>query len=458
MSSWESVVQQTYNTGGQYAGSGVSPMTPYGPQDQLASQAQMNAINAAGPDVFDRAAVDIREQRRQLLDAIAGAGSAGRAEYQRQSQLNESSKQTQLASAVAAAQSRNADPGTLAALQGTISRPYQEGQSSLDAANANWQNLFNSMGISADQYATQYGNSIPVIQQQFKNDLASNFAITRANAQRDIEKGRQTTALGMAQISLDEALRQAQFREDEADDAAAAAQWQKEFDESQRRYGIENEWEQKKFDEDVRRFGLEYALKQAQLARSGSGGSGGGSGSGGYYGTGQTKTEIKDLFPGLVSGSMSALDRKTGGLVGSALSRLTGVEGATRGMISGSVSDQLGIPRSVGQGFLPPYDNRLSQTGQGIIKPGTGVSNPATRDAYQTKTYNWATDGLRQGLTPQQVEARMIADPAFGNNLTVKRVIAEAVNDWNIAHSGWANQIGTGVNAGVGTVGSRFLS
>jgi hypothetical protein len=83
----------------------------------------MSAINAAGPDVYDRAISSVRDDRRALLDAVAAAGSAGKAEYQRQAEQSSASKSAALASAVAAAQSRNADPSTIAALQNTADLP-----------------------------------------------------------------------------------------------------------------------------------------------------------------------------------------------------------------------------------------------------------------------------------------------------------------------------------------------
>lgn len=387
------------NQAATYQSSGLSPLNPYTGQDAQNAQAQMGAINAAGPDVFDRAITSVRDDRRALLDSIAAAGSAGKAEYQRQAEQSAASKQTAISAALAAAQQHgNTDPGTLAAIQQQISRPYDEGTSARDASSANWQNLFSAIGGANDAYFAKYADSLPVIQQQFRNDLATNFATTRADAQREIAKSKMASDVQLAQLQLS-AAQDARTERERAADQAAAAQQQ----------ALDNAFRQKQFDENVREYGLDYALKQQQLAKSGSGGGGGGGS--GFGGTGMTQSQFKAAVPSAIAGLRQGIDPNN--IFGSTLGKIVGLDKAMNQLAGHNIGLQNNISDALMASVMPKYASGIGQTGQGIMAP-TGVGNAFGPNPNYNKTnltqgqlYGQARDAIKSMLAahtpPQQI-------------------------------------------------------
>jgi hypothetical protein len=411
---------------GGYAGSGVSTMNPYGAQDAQAAQAQMGAINAAGPDVFDRAMGTVRDQRRGLLDAIAGAGSAGKAEYQRIAQMASARQQTQLSQALAAAQQHGqTDPGTIEALNRGINQPFDEATSSRDMASNNWQQLFSAMGLANDAYFTQYGNTLPLIQQQFKNDLATNFATARAGAMGEIEKGRQSTSLSLAQLQMQQRQRQEDIAREEAQRQIENQQWERTFAEN-------NADDQRDFDEDARRYGLDYALKQQQLRQSGSGGSGGSGGGGGFSGTGMTQTQFKAQVPGAIAQFKSAYDPR--GITSSTLGRITGFDRLMTNIAGHNIGLQSGVSDALMPSVMPKY------------QIGTRVTQTTPQSPTAKRVYDLALEGWGLGRT--DVLSKLTKD--FGGSKEILDAIEQARLD---ARSGMG-KLGVGINQGYGTVGS----
>jgi hypothetical protein len=388
----------------------ISPMNPYTAQDQLASQNQMNAINAAGPDFFDKALTDVRESRRSLLESIAAAGSAGRAEYQRQAEQAELQRSTHVNAALAEAQQRgNLTPAWSSAIEGTINQPYTQATSARDANNANWQNLFNAMGTANDAYFRRYEGSLPIIQQGFKNELASNFAITRSEAQRDIERGKMTTGVQLAQLDLDAAIR---AREGRWRDEDIAREERIRLDENKREdadQATELLWRQKEFDEDVRRYGLDYALEQERLkiARANAASSGSGSGSAGYFGTGMNKTELTDALPGMIATTKSTYAGPFGaGLVGGAT---MGAKISPDQYAADLLERVNGITPGVLRGLLPKSD---------YTSP-TAKFNPLER-----KVYDDTLTGASRGRPFSEAMQRAIS--AYGDTESVRNAVIAA--------------------------------
>ena len=385
--------QSSSSSAGGYTGTGISNMNPYAPQDAAAAQAQMNAINAAGPDVFDRAQGTVRDQRKAMLESIAGAGSAGKAEYQRQTAAMQARQSAALAEALVGAQARNVDPGTIESMNKIINVPYTNEQSDRDSANSNWQNLFSALGASYGKYYDQWGNTLPVMQQQFKNDLATNFSVNRSSALADIEKGRQSTDLQMAQIQL--AARQ------RAEDQAIAAQqeaerqreWQSTFDENK------SEW-QKQFDEDARRYGLDYALKQQQLRQSGSSGGGGG----GFGGTGMTQTQFKAAVPGAIQQMRSAIDPNN--ITGSTLGKIVGIDKGMNQLAGHNIALQNNISDALMASAMPKYSSGLHNVTPTAPIPQMNAIKAKFTPAQQA-VFNGAKsdalNGLRSGFSANDV-------------------------------------------------------
>jgi hypothetical protein len=394
--------------------SGLSPMNPYNPQDAAASQAQMAAINAAGPDVFDKAMASVRDSRRALLESIAGAGSAGRAEYQRQAEQSAASRQAAVSAALASAQQRgNTDAGTLAVIQSTIGRPYDEGTSARDASSANWSNLFAAIGGANDAYMGKYEASLPIIQQQFKNDLATNFATTRADAQREIAKGKMSTDLQLSQLNLTaaekaQAARQRQ-QDQQREDAIRLQQWQREDAEN----ALEEKWRQKEFDENVREYGLDYALKQQQLARSGSGGGGGG---GGFQGTGYDKGELQSALPGQISALRNAIDPRN--IFGSSIMKIVGADKLLNTQAQSAMDKSFNMAPGTTRQILPKY------------KTGITWGEPAKLSARGQKAYNDAADGFAHGVYPQNVAKQVLAN--LGDTPENRKAIEQAAAEQGI--------------------------
>lgn len=435
--------------------SGLSPLNPYTGQDAANSQAQMAAINAAGPDVFDKAIASVRDDRRAMLEAVAAAGSAGKAEYQRQAELSAASKQSMLSQALASATQRgNSDQGTLDAITARISQPFAEGQSARDAASANWGNLFNAIGVSNDAYLGKYEASLPLIQQQFRSDLATNFATTRADAQREIAKGQQATGLQLAQLQLQAAQTAQAARQRAADQAREDAIRQQEWARQDKQQALDNAYRQQKFDEDVREFGLQYALSKASAA---SRGSSGGKTDTSYLGLGLGNKG--ETVPQLLAGIGSAAARVTamggppGGYIGSANAAenmphtqfVAGLVDQGAGLPKGTTYNAVGGAKAFAVPPIPPTKGTaavptITITGQGITRQGFGArvgtttqrvtydqarTNPTYRAAAQAITGALARDkaslqslGFPAGSSPSQaaIRAAVMNSPLYATN------------------------------------------
>lgn len=364
-------------------------LDPYTGADAAASQAQMQAINAAGTDVYDRAITSVRDERKAMLDAIAGAGSAGKAEFQRQAEQAELSRSSAVQSALTGARA-GTDPATLAAMQARINRPYEEATSARDAASANWSNLFSAMGTSNDAYLGKYAASLPLLQAQARSDLATKFNVTRRQTEAEIAKGQQATQLQLAQLQLQQAQSDAEQRRYQAqierDNQIRLQEWARE----DKQRAEEQAWKQKQFDEDVRRFGLEYALDQQKLAAAGRSGSG----SSGYFGSGMTAGEFNAAVPGAVKAAREAFAGISPGaaaanqLASSKLGRLIGLDKAMQSTSIYNVSKATGYPTSAIGKAMGKYETGLT------FRPQSPVAKTS---------YDRANEGLNQGLNPLTV-------------------------------------------------------
>ena len=227
----------------------------------------MAAINAAGPDVFDNVITSVREDRRALLDAIAGRGPLGAPS----TSAKPSSRQPRGRRRSTLRSHRRLSTATATPARSprfrSASAPYDEGTSARDAATPTGSKPVRLERASAnDAYSTKYANSIPLIQQQFKSDLATNFATTRANAQRDIATSKMSTDTQLAQLNLQSAQQQQAARQRAEDQAREDAIRLQEWARQDKQQALDNAYRQQKFDEDVREFGLQYTLSQARAA------------------------------------------------------------------------------------------------------------------------------------------------------------------------------------------------
>lgn len=174
-------------------------------------------------DPFEGAKSEGQDQKRQLLDAIATGGAAGRAEYEKAQQQADIQRQGALDWAAKRAQLTGQDLGGAPTAPVTESadryKTYFTGQ------NAAFQNNLNNIGASAESYLAKIGAITPFVQAQ-NNQQASDrenqlkMAIAQNQAKIDADKA---ARLQQQQFELEKMAKANQYDIAAADRASAKA-------------------------------------------------------------------------------------------------------------------------------------------------------------------------------------------------------------------------------------------
>jgi hypothetical protein len=345
------------------------------------------------------AADAVEEQRRRANEASAMAAQNSRTAIVDAKGQIDQRRQMAMDQALAEARGRGSDQAALDVVGARVSAPYLSRGASLDQGQATRQQDYDFRQSGANDYFSQVA---PAVQGGHDRALA---AYQRERAQQDAERAYQ-----QQQLEQQMALARLSQQGDAEDRAWRQAQADREFN-----YKVS--FDKQQFDEDVRRYGIEQANKlelQRQAAASrGSGGGGGGGGSSGYYGTGQTKTEIKDAFGGMLGQLRGAIDPS--GIGGTKFAKIAGVDKLLQGIAGYNVGKQLGVPGAAIPALMPKYSMGLTQTNQGKLAPTGpgGAFQPNTPKLTPEAIYQQAVDAINtfkaQGLDDKTIVQRLRA-------------------------------------------------
>lgn len=133
-------------------------------------------------------------QKKALLQAVAEAGSAGRAAYQRSQAEMQSGQQAAVSAALTRASNINATPGYTAEAQETAAAPYQRAQTDLSLGQTAFEQDIARQSLSGQNHLSSIQAAIPIHEAQ-----------SRTAMQRILSQSRENSA--ERQANLDEQLR-----------------------------------------------------------------------------------------------------------------------------------------------------------------------------------------------------------------------------------------------------------
>jgi len=361
----------------------------------------------------------VEDQRRRSLEAMSTAGTAGR-QYVADAQSAIEAKRAQAVNmALAESRQRGSDQAAQDVVASRINEPYQHRSASLDQGSASRSQDIAYRQAGNDNYFSQVA---PAVQAGHDRMLGS---YQRERARQDAERAYQ-------QAQLEQQIAQAKYeaeqdrmeREWNRQQALEERAWQEAF--AEKKFGWEQTMDERNFQQE-----LEQARLAAARARSSGGGGSGGGGSSGYYGTGFTKTELKDQFPGLVRDVRSRVD--PGNLMGSKIAKLTGFDKTLQGGVAGNVARAIGIPAAAGQSMLGKYSTGLKQNNQGMYDAqGKPIASSQGANVVYQQTYDVIQQQLEAGASPTDIIRQARSSGLYGSDPTaVNRAISDALPGWS---------------------------
>jgi len=149
-------------------------------------------------DTFSQAQTDINNSRAQLLAAMAQAGSAGKAAYDQAIQQVGQQKQDAVSQALKAATAGEA-PGTLAAITGMVSAPYDRTATDLGSAQASRAASMQERQAGANTYLDEALAAVPAM----RNAAELHLADLRAKAEQQAQAAQTSEALKQMSLQLE---------------------------------------------------------------------------------------------------------------------------------------------------------------------------------------------------------------------------------------------------------------
>lgn len=169
-------------------------------------------IVANRPDAYAGAEQQLATERLQLMQAMASAGSAGKAAFE-QAKNNAAINQ-----ALAMQQVQgigDAPAGLLNALAARVAQAGNEQTGYLNANQANWSNYYDAMGQSNDAYLGRLAATVPMFRQQATDSLTSNLTGLKTQLESQLAQIKQEAALQLANIQMQDYLRQEGYKRED---------------------------------------------------------------------------------------------------------------------------------------------------------------------------------------------------------------------------------------------------
>ena len=161
-------------------------------------------IVANRPDAYAGAETQLAAERMALMQAMASAGSAGKAAYE-QAKNNAAVNQ-----ALAMQQVQNigdAPAGLLNALANRVAQAGAEQAGYLNANQGNWSNYYDAMTQSNDAYLGRLASTVPMLRQQAADTLTSNLTGLQTELEGKLAEIKQQAALQLANMQMQDWLR-----------------------------------------------------------------------------------------------------------------------------------------------------------------------------------------------------------------------------------------------------------
>lgn len=173
------------------------------------------SIVANRPDAYAGAETQIAADRLALMQAMAQAGSAGKAAYETAKANAAANQAIALQQVAALAEAGNAPQGLIDSIAARVNQGSNEQLGYMSANQGNWSNYYDAMTQSNDAYLGRLSSVIPMYRQQANDSLTVNLNSLMSNESTQLAKIKQEAALQLANLQYQDYLRQEGYKRED---------------------------------------------------------------------------------------------------------------------------------------------------------------------------------------------------------------------------------------------------